>query len=119
MAQLELSQTIELVNNGKYDEANKLIDNYLKNNAQDHRANFIKALILTKFKDFGTALTYIEKALSLKDDRAEYYLIAAQLYEALEKNKLAISAWEKCLAFAKDSKLFAEAKNHLGYLKNE
>jgi len=118
-AQAELNQSIELVNSGKYDEANRLIDTYLNKNARDHQANFIKAVILANLKNFGNAVPFIEKALLLKTDRAEYYQVAAQLYEALGKTKPAITAWEKCLAFAKDTRLFAEAKHHIGFLKNE
>ena len=117
--QSELGQAIELVNGNRYDDAENLVDTYLLDHNDDHRANFIKAVILIHKKHYNNALGFIEKAISGKNDKAEYYQLAAQLYENLKNTKLAIRAWEKCHAYAKDTRLFVEAKNHLNYLKKK
>ena len=117
--QSELGQAIELVNGNRYEEAENLVDTYLLDHNNDHRANFIKALILIHKKHYNNAIQFIEKAISFKNDKAEYYQLAGQLYENLKNTKLAIQAWEKCHAYAKDTKLFVEAKIHLNYLKKK
>ncbi len=114
--QAELGQAIELHNSGKFDEANSIIDAFLKDHTNDHRANYVKALILTSKKKYTKAVEYIEKAISLQSDKGEYYQLAGQLYEELDETKLAIGAWKKCQEHSKDNKLFVEAKNHLDYL---
>ena len=117
--QSELGQAIELVNASRYEEAENLVDTYLVDHSDDHRANFIKTLILIHKKLYNNASRFIEKAISSKNDKAEYYQLAGQLYENLKNTKLAIQAWEKCHAHAKDTKLFVEAKIHLNYLKKK
>lgn len=117
--QAQLGQAIELVNIEKFDEANSIIDAFLKDHGNDHRANYIKALILTNKKDYNKAVEYIEKAISLQSDKGDYYQLAGQLYEELDETKLAVGAWKKCQKHAKDNKLFVEAKNHLDYLTKE
>ena len=103
----------------RYEEAENLVDTYLVDHSDDHRANFIKTLILIHKKHYNNAIRFIEKAISSKNDKAEYYQLAGQLYENLKNTKLAIQAWEKCHAHAKDTKLFVEAKIHLNYLKKK
>ena len=117
--QSELSQAIELVNANRYEEAENLIDAFLGDHNDDHRANFVKAVILIHKKQFNKAIKFIEKAIMIKNDIAQYYQIAGQLYEEFGKTKLAIQAWEKCHKYAKDTRLFVESKNHLTYLKNK
>ena len=118
-SQSELNQAIELVNTSRYDEAENLVDTYLLDHKDDHRANFIKAVILIHNTHNSKALRFIEKAIVLKNDIASYYQIAGLLYEEFNKSKLAIQAWEKCHEYAKDTRLFVESKNHLTYLKNK
>ena len=117
--QSELGQAIELVNANRYDEAENLLDTYLLDHNDDHSANFIKAVMLIHKKHYNKAIKFIEKAIMLKKDIAPYYQLAGQLYEEFNKTKLAIQAWEKCHEYAKDTRLFVEAKNHLTYLKNK
>lgn len=117
--QSELGQAIELINANRYAEAENLVDTYLIDYNTDHRANFVKALILIHKKHYNKAIEYMEKAIASKSDKAVYHQLAGQLYEELKNTKLAIQAWEKCHAFAKDTKLFVEAKSHINYLKNK
>lgn len=117
--QSELGQAVELVNANRFDEAENLVDTYLLDHNDDHRANFIKAVILIHKKHYSKAIRFIEKAIMLKKDIGPYYQIAGHLYEKFEKTKLAIQAWEKCHEYAKDTRLYVESKNHLTYLKNK
>ena len=117
--QSELGQAIELVNANRFEDAENLVDTYLLDHNDDHRANFIKAVILIHKKHHNKAIKFIEKAIMRKNDIALYYQLAGHLYEEFEKTKLAIQAWEKCHKYAKDTRLYVESKNHLTYLKNK
>lgn len=118
-AQAKLSEAITLTNAGDYAKALTVIDDYLRKNGSDQRAIFTKAVILTGQKDYSRALGFVEKAISIETDNAEYYRLAAQLYEELDKIKLAVPAWYKCQKLAKDTRLFVEAKNHVEYLSRK
>ncbi len=117
--QSELSQAIDLVNNEKYDEADALLAPYLKEHFNDDRANYVKAILLTRKGKHSSALQYIEKAIGSQGDKGEYYQLAAQLYEEQNNTKSALEAWKKCQKYSHGTKLFVEAKNHLEFLKEE
>ncbi len=117
--QAELSQAIDLVNSEKYDEADEVLSPYLRKHPNDHQANYVKAILLTGKGRYGSALQYIEKAISRKSDKGEYYQLAAQLYEEQGEYAEAIAAWEKCRKNAPGTKLFVEAKNHIEFLKEK
>ena len=118
-SQEKLSEAIDLVNSGKLDEANSAISDFLRKHHNDHRGNYVKAVILSQKGKYGKALANIGTAISAKPDMGEYYQLEAQLYESTNKPLLAIQSWEKCQKHSKGSQMFVEAKNHIDFLKEE
>ena len=118
LGQAELSLAINRVNMKDYDEADRTINRYLNKHPADHRAHFVKAVILTHRAKYHQALNSIERAINHEKGKAEYYQLAAKLYEELDKISLAIGAWKKCQKYSQDSKLFVEAKHHIAVGSN-
>jgi tetratricopeptide (TPR) repeat protein len=114
-----LIAAIDLTVAGRYEAAHAAIAKYLQDHPNDDRANYVKALVLTFQGKYRYAVPDIERAISIKNDKAEYHHLAAQLYEITGESDKAISAWERCRSSSGDSKLFVEAKNHIDFLKKD
>ena len=66
---------------------------------------------------FKEALKQLDIAKVKEPNNAEVYKLKALLYEAINENNNAISAWNNCIKNTKDKNLIREAKIHLAYLK--
>jgi len=66
---------------------------------------------------FKEALKQLDIARVKEPDNAEVYKLKALLYEAINENNNAISAWNNCIKNTKDENLIREAKIHLAHLK--
>jgi Flp pilus assembly protein TadD len=117
--QAKLDDIIELVNNGKLDEAETQINAYLEANEEDPGALFVKGLILMKQEKDKEAVAFIEKAIEAQPKEAEYHKLAGLLYEKLNQIQKAKSAWRKCKKLAKDEELRKEAGDHLEMLERK
>ena len=79
-----------------------------------HLKNAISAMEAGLFKE---ALKQLDIAEVKEPKNAEVYKLKALLYEAINENQNAISAWNNCLINTKDKNLIKEAKIHLDHLK--
>jgi tetratricopeptide (TPR) repeat protein len=66
---------------------------------------------------FKEALKQLDIARVKEPNNAEVYKLKALLYEAINENNNAISAWSNCIKNTKDKNLIREAKIHLAHLK--
>tara|TARA_B100000579_G_C22829760_1_gene855263 strand:+ start:1187 stop:1513 length:327 start_codon:yes stop_codon:yes gene_type:complete len=78
-----------------------------------HLENAISAMEAGLFKE---ALKQLDIANVKEPNNAEVYKLKALLYEAINENQNAISAWNNCLINTEDKKLIKEAKIHLDHL---
>ena len=65
---------------------------------------------------FDESLKQLNKALKTDPTNAQIFKLKALLYEALNDNKNAIIAWNKCIKYSKNKDITNEAKIHLDYL---
>ena len=117
-AQMKLDEIIKLSNSGQTNLALKEINSFLDINQNEHRAYFIKALILTEKKEFSNAVSILDNAIAISETNAEYYRLAGQLNENLNRISKAVSSWNNCKKYATGA-LKGEAEKHLQYLTNE
>ena len=66
---------------------------------------------------FKEALKQLDIARVKEPDNAEVYKLKALLYEAINENNNAITAWENCIKNTNNKNLIREAKIHLEYLQ--
>lgn len=76
-----------------------------------------KAIAAMEAGLFKEALKQLDIARVEGPDNAEVYKLKALLYEAINENNNAISAWNNCIKNTKDKNLIHEAKIHLDYLQ--
>ena len=117
--QTSLGDIISLVNKGKIKEAERKISEFLKAHPGDHRANFIKGLVLLNQEKYQAAVEFVESALSKKPDQPDYLRLAGLLHEKLKEPEKAIIHWKNCLKHAKNDSLRQEAKIHLEILQSD
>ena len=79
-----------------------------------HLKEAISAMEAGLFKE---ALKQLDIARVKEPNNAEVYKLKALLYEAINENNNAISAWSNCIKNTKDKNLIREAKIHLAHLK--
>ena len=65
---------------------------------------------------FEESLKQIDHALNDDPRNAQVHKLRALLYEALEKKRKAIEAWNDCIRYSKDQSMIQEAKIHLNHL---
>ena len=68
---------------------------------------------------FEEALIHAKIAQEEHPKDSNVYKLIALLYEALDKPKKAVQAWEKCLKYSKNNEIKQEAKNHINILTQE
>ena len=78
-----------------------------------HLKEAISAMEAGLFKE---ALKQLDIARVKEPSNAEVYKLTALLYEAINENNNAISAWNNCIKNTKDKNLIREAKIHLDHL---
>ena len=66
---------------------------------------------------FKEALKQLDIARVKEPDNAEVYKLKALLYEAINENNNAISAWNNCIKKTRNKNLIEEAKIHLDHLQ--
>ena len=66
---------------------------------------------------FKEALKQLDIARVKEPNNAEVYKLKALLYEAINENNNAITAWENCLKNTNNKDLIHEAKIHLEHLQ--
>ena len=66
---------------------------------------------------FKEALKQLDIARVKEPNNAEVYKLKALLYEAINENNNAISAWNNCIKNTKNKNLISEAKIHLDHLQ--
>ena len=65
---------------------------------------------------FEESLKQIDHALNDDPRNAQVHKLRALLYEALEKKRKAIEAWNDCIRYSKDQNMIKEARIHLNHL---
>jgi len=76
-----------------------------------------EAIIAMEAGLFKEALKQLDIARAKEPDNAEVYKLKALLYEAINENNNAISAWNNCIKNTTDKNLIDEAKVHLDHLQ--
>ena len=66
---------------------------------------------------FKEALKQLDIARIKEPNNAEVYKLKALLYEAINENNNAISAWKNCIRNTTNKNLILEAKIHIDHLK--
>ena len=66
---------------------------------------------------FKEALKQLDIARVKEPNNAEVYKLKALLYEAINENNNAISAWNNCIKNTKNKRLISEAQIHLDNLQ--
>ena len=70
----------ELVENGHFKRARPMVEQRLKSNPNDARANYLLAKIKFAFGDLDGAVTLLEKAVALDGRNADYHALLGQMY---------------------------------------
>ena len=76
-----------------------------------------EAIVAMEAGLFKEALKQLDIARVKEPDNAEVYKLKALLYEAINENNNAISAWNNCIKNTKNKNLIREAKIHLDHLQ--
>jgi len=99
-----------------YSKAFQRIDHVLKENPKKVDAYFFKALIYLWQKEYVSSERYLEKVISMKNDREVYYFYLAVVKEKLGKKKKSIESLKLAVKQKPES---ARSLNFLGYLYAE
>ena len=81
--------------------------------SENHLKRAISAMETGLFEE---SLKQIDHALNDDPRNAQVHKLKALLYEALEKKRKAIEAWNDCIRYSKDQNMIKEARIHLNYL---
>lgn len=111
-----LEETLQLINDGKNDEAIEIIKlNLIENKYADNYV--LMGIAYVEKNDSKNAEENFKKALELDIKTVSAHYMLAMLYEKEKRYELSIEKWEKICKYTKNKKLKKLAIKHLEQLK--
>ena len=111
-----LEETLQLINDGKTDEAIAIIKlNLIENKSADNYV--LMGIAYLEKNDSKNAEENLKKALELDKKTVSAHYMLAMLYEKEKRYEQSIIKWEKICKYTKNKKLKNLALKHLEQLK--
>lgn len=111
-----LEETLQLINDGKNDEAIEIIKlNLIENKSADNYV--LMGIAYLEKNDSANAEVNFKKALELDKKTVSAHYMLAMLYEKEKRYEQSIEKWNKICKYTKNKKLKKLAIKHLKQLK--
>ena len=82
-----------------------MLDKAIEISPKDDKLYYNKAVIYYELKEYGKAVPFINKAIVINSNEADYHYLQGLNYEASDNKKEAIFAYEKFLELSDNKKL--------------
>lgn len=100
------------INNSKL-----LLDNLLRNDANNDRGINLRAHIYDVEKEYSKAIEFFEKCINLKSNNFKYYIDRAKVYEKLNQPDLALIDYENSILINKNNITALNKKANILFVK--
>lgn len=115
----DLEKAMNLLNEGKTDEAIAIVKEQLKNNPDVSDNYLAMGIIELEQNNYPQAQEYLKKALKIDRKIIAAHYMLAMIYEKEGDTQKAADKWQKILKYSKDETLRALADKHIKQLKGE
>jgi tetratricopeptide (TPR) repeat protein len=91
---------LKAFNDKQYEQAIKLLDDYLKDNKDDYKAYQLRGQAHANTKAYAEAMADFNKVIELKPNNATAYLVRGKLYAIDQKVEKAMADYDKAIELA-------------------